>query len=58
MLKKIISIIAHALLTLVIGGFIAVMFVEWMAGCGETYIDSKGVHHANECIIINHGGNK
>ncbi len=58
MLKKIINITAHFLLALVIGGFMAVMFIEWMAGCGETYIDSKGVRHANECIIINHGGNK
>lgn len=58
MLKKIISIIAHATLTLIVGALMAVMFVEWMAGCGESYIDSKGVRHANDCIIINHGGNK
>ena len=31
----------------------AVVLLEWMAGCGETYIDSKGVRHANECIFIN-----
>jgi hypothetical protein len=58
MLKKIINIIAHLLLASLFAGFMAVMFIEWMAGCGETYIDSKGVRHANECIIINHGGNK
>jgi hypothetical protein len=24
-----------------------------MAGCGETYTDSKGVQHVNECLFIN-----
>ena len=31
----------------------AVVLIEWMAGCGETYVDSKGVRHANECVFIN-----
>ena len=30
----------------------AVFLLEWMAGCGETYIDAKGVRHVNECIFI------
>ena len=30
----------------------AVLLLEWMAGCGETYIDAKGERHANECIFI------
>lgn len=56
MIKKIISLIAHAVLTILFVGFVSIMFIEWMAGCGESYIDSKGIRHANECIIINHGG--
>ena len=31
----------------------AALLLEWMAGCGETYTDSKGVQHANECLFIN-----
>lgn len=31
----------------------AVFLLEWMAGCGETYIDAKGVRHVNECLFIN-----
>lgn len=31
----------------------AAFLLEWMAGCGETYTDSKGVQHANECLFIN-----
>ena len=34
----------------VIGAFLV---LEWFAGCGETYIDSKGVRHANDCMFVN-----
>ena len=30
----------------------AVILAEWFAGCGESYVDSKGVTHAHECIFI------
>jgi len=29
-----------------------VFAVEWMVGCGETYIDAKGVRHVNDCVFI------
>ena len=31
--------------------FFAFMFVEWATGCGETYTDSKGKVHINECTF-------
>lgn len=37
-------------LVFVVGG--AVFLAEYMAGCGETYKDSKGRVHANECLFI------
>lgn len=30
----------------------AVFLLEWMAGCGETYIDAKGERHEYECLFI------
>lgn len=33
-------------------GFIALVAVEWAAGCGETYTDANGVQHQNECVFI------
>lgn len=30
--------------------FFAYMLAEWASGCGESYVDSKGVSHANECV--------
>jgi len=32
---------------------LAVFVLEWLAGCGETYIDAKGVRHVNQCLFIN-----
>jgi ABC-type thiamin/hydroxymethylpyrimidine transport system permease subunit len=37
-------------LVFVAGG--ALFLIEYMAGCGETYVDSKGKTHSNECVFI------
>ena len=44
--------ILQGLIGLLMIGFFVVLFAEWMAGCGETYVDSKGKTHQNECIFI------
>jgi hypothetical protein len=31
---------------------LAVLLIEWMAGCGETYIAADGKRYANECVFI------
>lgn len=54
-MKKAFEILGKVFTAVVIGGFLAVMFIEWAAGCGETYVDSKGIMHLNSCIILNHG---
>lgn len=33
----------------VLGG--AFILAAWMSGCGESYVDSKGRTHINECVI-------
>ena len=38
-------------LAFVLGG--ALFLIEYMAGCGENYIDSKGISHPNPCFFIN-----
>lgn len=35
---------------IVLGG--AVVLVEWLAGCGEHYIDSQGRTHIHQCIVL------
>lgn len=45
--------VSYVISATVIGVLMAVFLIEWMAGCGETYIDAKGVQNVNECVFIN-----
>jgi hypothetical protein len=36
--------------------FFVVLFAEWAAGCGESYVDAKGKTHVGECIFLDRGG--
>jgi len=47
-MKKVLNL---ALATL-IGTALALLIMEWMVGCGETYIDSKGVSHKYACLFL------
>ena len=51
-MKRPTEVILTMLGTLLFTAFVAVMLLEWMAGCGETYIDAKGERHAYECMFI------
>ena len=51
-MRKLLNLFATAIAMLLIGGAIAVLLIEWMAGCGESYIDAKGVRHQYECVFI------
>ncbi len=51
-MKRLLTFFATAIATLLIAGLFAVLMIEWMAGCGETYIDAKGVRHQYECVFI------
>lgn len=51
-MKRPTEVILTMLGTLAFALFFAVMLLEWMAGCGETYIDAKGERHAHECMFI------
>lgn len=42
----------NGLLALLIGIAFAILLMEWMVGCGETYIDSKGVSHKHACLFL------
>ena len=52
-MSKVLKFIASVVITVLMSALMALIFIEWMVGCGESYIDSKGVRHANECLIIN-----
>lgn len=46
------KILADVLIAVVFGVILAVLFAEWAAGCGETYVDSRGIRHQNECLFV------
>lgn len=52
-MKKLLMLLAEMLLTALLALLVCVLFIEWMAGCGETYMDAKGNVHAYECVFIN-----
>lgn len=52
-MRKIINTIFEVVMVIIFGVALAVFAMEWMAGCGEYYIDSKGAVHQNECLFIN-----
>ena len=48
-LKSAIFWLAQGILGVAVLALILFMVIEWASGCGETYTDSKGVVHINEC---------
>ena len=52
MMRKVLSFIGSAILMVVFAGFLTVLIMEWMAGCGESYIDANGERHQYECLFL------
>lgn len=52
-MKKFLTKVLEVILMAVFAVGLAVIVLEWLSGCGETYIDSKGVRHQYECLFIN-----
>lgn len=46
--EKIVAVLIFAALGVVMAG----VLIEWLAGCGEHYIDVSGKVHQNQCIFI------
>ena len=51
-MKKMFSVVGQVLASLFFGVLLAVLVLEWWAGCGETYVNAKGERIAHECIFI------
>ena len=52
MMRKVIDWVIAVLGMVAFAGLIAIVLVEWMAGCGETYVDANGVRHQHECVFF------
>jgi len=51
-MKRATEVILTLLASATFALFGAVFLIEWMAGCGETYIDAKGERLQHECVFI------
>lgn len=51
-MKRLLTWVAAFVVTTCTILLFAVAILEWMVGCGESYVDAKGVRHINECIVI------
>ena len=47
--KPLLLWLVQGLVGIAILGLFLLLIIEWASGCGETYTDSKGVTHINEC---------
>lgn len=47
------EMILNFLIMVAFGALLAVITIEWFAGCGEYYIDARGNVIPNECVFLN-----
>lgn len=47
------NIVLGLLLLVLFSLLMAVVVIEWAAGCGESYVDSRGERHMYECVYLN-----
>jgi hypothetical protein len=52
-MKELKEMILNFLIMVVFGALLAVITIEWFAGCGEYYIDARGNVIPNECVFLN-----
>jgi hypothetical protein len=38
--------------SLILAAGLTVLLIEFIVGCGETYVDANGERHAYECVFI------
>lgn len=52
LLRRIVRWVLAALMTIAFSLLLAVVLIEWLAGCGESYVAYDGVRHMGECVFI------
>jgi hypothetical protein len=55
-MNKLLEVVAVALASVAFALLVAVIVIEWFAGCGETWVQADGSRVQGECVFI--GGAK
>jgi len=51
-IARIVHHIVNAIVVVLMGAFIAWVLVNWVTGCGETWITYTGERIAGECVLM------
>ena len=51
-MKRFKQFLLELLASLLFAVLALVILAEWLAGCGESYVDSVGKRHYYECLIV------
>ena len=51
-MKRLFMGLLSVVLFILTAATLLLVILEWIGGCGETYVDAYGVRHQYECIII------
>jgi hypothetical protein len=57
-MNKYFEFVVAAVFTVAFAVLGALIIIEWLAGCGESYTDARGIVYLYECVFIPQGGNK
>jgi hypothetical protein len=52
-MNKYFEFVVAAVFTIAFAVLGAVILLEWLVGCGESYVDASGIRHLYECVFIN-----
>lgn len=50
---KYLILLGESLVVMAIGVILAILLMEWVAGCGDTYTNNKGKVTQHECVFLN-----
>ena len=50
--QRFLSLLGGISALVLVSALIAVVLIEWMAGCGETYVDANGTRHHYQCVFV------
>lgn len=51
-MRKLRKFLLELLASLLFAAIALLILAEWLAGCGESYLDSDGKRHYYQCLVI------
>lgn len=60
-MKKLLFVLMHIALASVFASVVCIVLLDWLGGCGESFVYADGTRHLGECVgrelfLSNFGG--